>query len=88
MVVLSAVLETGVVWSLAELVNCLMAIPNLIALVILSPKLRELTVQYQSYCGGKAAYGGTYENFDQCQPLSALSHAEIPSLRAGGQKTG
>lgn len=43
MVVLSAVLETGIIWSLAELVNGLMAIPNLIALIILSPKLRELT---------------------------------------------
>ena len=43
MVVLSAVLETGIIWSLAELVNGLMAIPNLIVLVALSPKLRELT---------------------------------------------
>ena len=43
MVVLSAALKTGIIWTLAELVNGLMAIPNLIALVILSPKLRELT---------------------------------------------
>ena len=43
MVLLSAVLETGMIWSLAELVNGLMAIPNLIALVALSPKLRQLT---------------------------------------------
>ena len=50
MVVLSAVLETGIIWTLAELVNGLMAIPNLIALVILSPKLRELTCQYK-HCG-------------------------------------
>lgn len=51
MVVLSAVLETGVVWSLAELLNGLMAIPNLIALVFLSPKLRELTNHYKLHCG-------------------------------------
>jgi len=43
MVVLSAVLKTDFIWSLAELVNGLMAIPNLTALIILSPKLRELT---------------------------------------------
>lgn len=87
MVVLSAVLETGVIWSLAELVNGLMAIPNLIALVALSGKLRELTIDYKSYCG-KAAHGGTYENFNQCQPLSAISYAEIPPFRAGSKKTG
>lgn len=87
MVVLSAVLETGVIWSLAELINGLMAIPNLIALVALSGKLRELTIDYKSY-RGKAAHGGTYENFNQCQPLPTLSHAKVPSLRAGGKKTG
>ena len=46
-VVLSAVLDTGVIWSLAETVNGLMAIPNLIALVILSPELRRLTLEYK-----------------------------------------
>ena len=48
MVVISAVLETGFVWSLAELVNGLMVIPNLIALVILSPKLREQIRSYKN----------------------------------------
>lgn len=43
MVVLSAVMRTGIVWTLAELVNGLMAIPNLIALIVLSPKLKMLT---------------------------------------------
>lgn len=47
MVVISAVLNTGFIWSFAELVNGLMAIPNLIALVILSPKLRELTCHHK-----------------------------------------
>ncbi len=88
MVALSAVLETGVIWSLAELVNGLMAIPNLIALAALSPKLRELTTDYKMYCGGFAARGGTYENFNQCQSMPALSHAKVPSLRPGGKKTG
>ena len=87
-VILAAVLKTGVIWSLAETVNGLMAVPNLIALVFLSPKLRELTDNFEFYCGSQRAAGGTYENLDQCKPLSALSHAEVPSLRAGGQKTG
>ena len=46
-VVLGAVLGTGVVWSLAETVNGLMAIPNLIALVFLSPELKRLTDDYK-----------------------------------------
>ena len=49
MVVISAVLETGFVWSLAELVNGLMVIPNLIALLILTPKLREQIRNYRKF---------------------------------------
>jgi AGCS family alanine or glycine:cation symporter len=45
-VILGAVLGTGTVWMLAEIVNGLMAIPNLIALIGLSPVLRSLTSQY------------------------------------------
>ena len=88
MVILSAVLDTGMIWSLAELVNGLMAIPNLIALVILSPKLRELTDKNKMYCGGMSADGGTYENFNQRQSLPAFSYAKVPSLRAGSKETG
>lgn len=87
-IVLSAVLETGMIWSLAELVNGLMAIPNLIALVVLSPKLCELTRGYKKHCGASSAFGGTYENFNQCQSVSALSHAQVPSLRTGGKASG
>lgn len=65
-VVLGAALQTGVIWSLAETVNGLMAIPNLIALIFLSGKLKDLTHEYELLCGGKRAAGGTYENFDQC----------------------
>ena len=45
-VILGAVLGTGTVWMLAEIVNGLMAIPNLIALIGLSPVLHSLTSQY------------------------------------------
>jgi len=87
MVILAAVLKTGTIWSLAEILNGLMAVPNLIALVGLRHVLRKLTCEYENKCGDLAA-GGTYENFDQCKPLSAFSHAKVPSLRAGGKKTG
>lgn len=47
-VILGAVLGTGAVWLLAEMVNGLMAIPNLIALIGLSPELHSLTLQYKA----------------------------------------
>lgn len=45
-VLLGAVLNTGTVWILAEIVNGLMAIPNLIAIACLSPELLRLLRQY------------------------------------------
>lgn len=45
---LGTVLRTGVIWQLAETVNGLMAIPNLIALSFLSGKVAELTEQYRN----------------------------------------
>lgn len=41
--ILGAVLETGVIWQLAETVNGLMAIPNLLALTLLSGEIRRIT---------------------------------------------
>ena len=46
-VVVGAVLGTGTIWTLAEMVNGLMAIPNLIALFCLAPKLEGLTKEYE-----------------------------------------
>ena len=45
--VLGAVLKTGVIWQLAETVNGLMSIPNLIALTALSGEVVKLTREYQ-----------------------------------------
>lgn len=67
-VILGAVLQTGTIWSLAEILNGLMAIPNLIALVGLSAQVQRLTSEYEIKLGHPAA-GGTYENLDQCKPL-------------------
>lgn len=47
-VVVGAMLGTGTVWMLSEIVNGLMAIPNLIALAFLSPELIRLVKEYIS----------------------------------------
>lgn len=46
-IVVAAVLKTGTVWLLSETVNGLMAIPNLTALVALTPELVALTKDYR-----------------------------------------
>ncbi len=86
-VVLGAILSTGTVWSLSETANGLMAIPNLIALLYLSPELVRLTKDYIRIYGGKRAIGGTYEDFNQRKSLRAFPYAEIPSAGCKG-KTG
>ena len=60
-VVIACVLQAETVWILAEIINGLMAIPNLIALWALTPEFLNL---YKSYL-----HGGTYENFHQCKSL-------------------
>lgn len=45
-IIISSVLQTKTVWMLAEIVNGLMAIPNLIALAFLAPELRRLIKGY------------------------------------------
>ena len=80
-VVLAAVMKTETVWQLAETVNGLMAIPNLIALLWLSPELKQLTKEYIH--GGRAANGGTYANIHQCQSMRTVPHAKIPPAGGG-----
>lgn len=80
-VVLAAVMKTETVWQLAETVNGLMAIPNLIALLWLSPELRRLTKEYIH--GGRTANGGTYANIHQCQSMRTVPHAKIPPAGGG-----
>lgn len=77
MVIISSVLQADTVWLLAEIVNGLMAIPNLVTLWALTPKLIYL---YKSY-----SLGGTYENFYQCQSLRIFPHAHVPSSGSRGQ---
>lgn len=46
-VILGSILNTGTVWMLSEVVNGLMAIPNLITLAMLTPELVRLTNDYK-----------------------------------------
>ena len=46
-VIFGIVLNTPQVWRMAEILNGLMAIPNLLTLIILSPELRSLTLSYR-----------------------------------------
>jgi AGCS family alanine or glycine:cation symporter len=79
-VVLGAVVDSGVVWLAAEILNGLMAIPNLVALFALTPVLRRLVLQKK--------YGGYHESFDQCQSLRIFPHAYVPSFGRGGKGSG
>ena len=85
-VIVSSALRTGTVWLIAETVNGLMAIPNLIALLFLSRKLAELTKTYKNMIGRKSAVGGTYEDIHQRKPLRTLTYAEIPPSGRKGKE--
>lgn len=85
-VILGAVLSTGTVWSLSEIANGLMAIPNLIILLYFSPELVKLTINYKNIIGTNVATGGTYEDFHQRKPLRTISNAKVPPI--GGKSKG
>lgn len=59
-VILGAVLKTGVIWSFAEIVDGLMAIPNLVALMLLSPQVCRLTNDYYSRLEKHPDFGGGF----------------------------
>jgi len=85
-VVLGSTLKTENVWLFSEILNGLMAIPNLIVLAAMLPELIRLTKEYKNRIGSNAAKGGNYADFYQCKPLRTFSHAKIPPLCHGGRK--
>jgi AGCS family alanine or glycine:cation symporter len=85
-VILGAVMRTDTVWMLSETVNGLMAIPNLIALALLTPELVRLTNDYKRKNGNLNAEGSTYEDFHQCESLRTVTYAQIPSAGSCGRK--
>ena len=87
MVVLGAVADTAALWQLAEAVNGLMVIPNLISLAALTPELCRLTKEYRK-SGTKRAGGGNYANFHQRKPLRTFSHEKVPPSGCGSQEAG
>ena len=68
-VIPGAVLPTRTIWLMAEIINGLMAIPNLIALAVLSPVFFRLIIDYKRKSGISGASGGNYADFHQCKPL-------------------
>lgn len=87
-VVLGAVLESQTVWAAAEAVNGLMALPNLIALAVLTPELCRLLKEYDKNIRHKKPVEVHYENFHQRQSLRAVPHAEVPPLCGGSREAG
>ena len=79
-VVIGAVVRAETIWLLAEILNGLMAIPNLIAILALMPELMSINRNYLN--------GGTYEDFNQCKSLRILPHAYVPPAGSGGQGAG
>lgn len=66
--VFSAVLDTGTVWQFSEMMNGLMALPNLITVAALTNEVARLTKEYKK-SGLSRAAGGKYANIHQCQSL-------------------
>lgn len=86
-VVIGAILQTGTVWLLAETVNGLMAIPNLIALAYLSPELKRLTNEFERKPGNQPVEV-KHADFHQRKPLRTLSYEKVPPLRGGSGEAG
>ena len=66
-VVVGAVLRPSTVWLLAEIINGLMTIPNLLTLGACTPELIRLLKDYRS--GNNAAIGGYHEAICECKPM-------------------
>jgi hypothetical protein len=83
-VVLGAFISTGTVWSLSETANALMAIPNLLIIITLSPELVRLVKDYNVACGRESANGGTYEYIKKSKSMRFVSNAEVSPFGGEG----
>ena len=82
-VIVCSLLNTGTIWMLADCMNALMSIPNLLALLILSPEFIQLLKEYRK--GLILPIGGTNENINQCEPLRTVTNEKVSPL--GGKST-
>ncbi len=74
-VLISVLLDTSTVWAISELVNGLMAIPNLIALFCLTPELVRLTAEYRKMAVDiSVSCGKMKEKQRQCGKEEAAFH--------------
>lgn len=76
-IILGVTLSTGTVWALSETANGLMAIPNLIVLLFLSPELVRLTNEYIKDYARKKVKGGTNENIRKTKTMPTISYEKI-----------
>lgn len=76
-VLLGALLETRTLWMAAEIVNGLMAIPNLVALVFLSPELRRLVWEYKNR-GVQAPEKKRYLQFGRRKAIIEKKRGRMP----------
>ena len=86
-ILIASVADTADLWLLAETVNGLMALPNLIALAMLAPEVSRLTKEY-IISDGKTVSGGNYADFHQRKPLRTLSYEKVPPSGCGSQERG
>ena len=83
-IVSGSVLGTGTVWLLSETANGLMAIPNLLILMNLTPELVRLVKEYICLYGRRTAGGGTYENIKKPESMRFVTNAEISPFGGKG----
>jgi len=86
-ILVASTADTAAVWLLAETVNGLMALPNLLALAMLVPETVRLTKDYR-VSGEKDAGGGNYADFHQCKPLRTFSYEKVSPSGCGSQERG
>lgn len=86
-ILIASTADTAAVWLLAETVNGLMALPNLITLAALTNEVVRLTKDYIK-SDGQSVSGGTYADFHQRKPLRTLSYEKVPPSGCGSQEGG
>jgi len=86
-IVISSVADMADLWLLAETVNGLMALPNLITLAALTSEVIRLTKEYIKP-DEKTVSGGNYADFHQRKPLRTLSYEKVPPSGYGCQERG
>lgn len=86
-ILIASASDTESVWLLAETVNGLMVLPNLLTLAALTHEVLRLSKD-DIKPDGKTVSGGNYADFHQCKPLRTLSYEKVPPSGHGSQERG